>query len=373
MNTIDVKTLKFCGVMPNMGGTQGGLELISGLTELTKIAIDKYHNKNFLATKYSSSENYSELNEQIKKNIFKFCAEKANIADMFDLTTKEGLAGAFGFDTFSKLFFGIQTEVLKAVNADNEVEQILLLANVEDVAVGDSKTYQIESKALFPIQENAYGNLTTRFNEQYASPITVVPTPRIAAISFDVTEMVAYNYDFGKLMAKLAMSFRAKMYQEVVDKLFTVANVSSTPFYKAAFAKTTYLEMVERLRGINGAEVTAYGTKIAWGEITPTNGFATQDEINKTGFIGNLYGVRSVILDQAVDSSLPTIPFRVPNDQILLLSNIGDKPIKLVKENSIVPIEDDGRSGSLYRRSYKFLTSWGTGLASQGSYGIQDV
>lgn len=348
--------------------------LVDSATTLTKMAMDKYHRDNFLATRFSCPEDYNKLNETVKRSIMQYCATKAGIADL-DVTNKESVAMAFTHPSFSWHFFAIQTATLKAVNADNEVEQIMIATNVEDVAQGDSKTYEIESKALFPVQENAYGNLTTRFNEQYKSTITVTPRPRIAGISFDVTEMVAHNYDFGKMMAKIAISFRAQMYKEIVDTIFTVANVSTTPFYNATFAKSTYMQLADRLSAINGAEVTAYGTRVAFGTISDavSAGFATKDELNKTGFIANLYNVRSVLFDQAVDSSVPTVPFRVPNDKIILLSSVGDNPVKLVKEAGIQVIDDDGKNNSLYRRSYKYLTSWGTGLATQANYGIQSI
>jgi hypothetical protein len=342
---------------------------------LAKMAINKYHSKNMLATKFSVvGESYDELNKTVLEKIYKYCADKAGITT-FDYNRKEDVVRAMTNPIFEWNFFAIQTEILNNVNPDNEVEDVMIAANISTVGLGDSKTFEIDSKGLYKVQEGAYGNNVSRFQEHFKSAITLTPTPKVAAIDFDVTQMNGIGYDFGKQVAKIAMSFRVKMYTDVVSEIFTVANVSSTPFYKATFAKTTYMEMADRLAGANGSGVAAYGTRVAFGQIADgiTTGFATQDEINKSGFIGNVYGVSSILFDQAVDSNTASFTFKVPSDKIVLLSPVGDRPVKVVRENNIMVINDDGKNNALYRRSYKFMDSWTVGLATQAAYGIQVV
>lgn len=342
---------------------------------LGKLAMNKYHNQNFLATRFSVvGENYDELNKTLLEKVYKYCAEKAGLEN-YDFSKKEDIVRAMSNPVFEWNFFAIQTEILNNVNPDNEVEDIMIAANISTVGLGDSKTFEIDSKALYKVQEGAYGNNVSRFQEHFRSAITLTPTPKVAAIDFDVTQMTGIGYDFGKQIAKIAMSFRVKMYTDVVNEIYTVANVSSTPFYKATFAKTTYMEMADRLAGANGSGVTAYGTRVAFGQIADgiTSGFATQDEINKTGFIGNIYGVSSVLFDQAVDSNTASFTFKVPNDRLILLSPVGDRPVKVVRENNVMVINDEGKNNALYRRSYKYMDSWTVGLATQAAYGIQVV
>ena len=347
--------------------------LIDSAVETTKMAMHRYYGQNFLSIKHFSNEDYKALNDNTHKSIIKYCAERSNLIDQ-NFESADAMVSAFANPMFESLYFAIITEALKAVNADNEVEQIMVCANVVDVNLGDSKSFEIESKALFKVQDGAYGNNVTRYNQQYKSSITVTPKPKVAAVAFDVTQMVAYGYDFGKMMAKIAMSFRTQMYVDVINTVFTTS-FSTTPFYEATFAKETYMELADRVRAANSADVSAFGTRVAFGAMsnTVTTGFATIDEMNKTGFIGNLYNVRSVLLDQAIDSSVATADFRLPNDKVLLMSSVGDKPVKLVKEGGVRVSQETGELDSLYKRVYKMFMSWDTGLATQAHYGIQVV
>ena len=352
-------------------------DLVKSCIMLTQMAMDRYHSSNILKRTYSiQGESYKELEEATRKSVLKYCAEKANIDDTVDLSTKEGILHAFDNDTFRWHFFAIQTQALQAVNADNEVEDILVAANIDTVGIGDSATYEIASKALYHVQDNSYGNLTSYYQEQFITPVTITPRPKIASVDFDVIQLVGLNYDFGREMAKVAMSFRTRMYIDVVEELYTIANLSGTPLSPNTFAKLTYVKLGERVRAANGnIGVRAYGTRAAFTSMSDTvdSGFSTQDQINETGFIGNLYGIPSTIFNQAVDSTTANLTFQVPDDRVILLSAATDKPIKLVREGSVFITENDGRNKSLYRRSYTYTDSWTAGLATQASYAIQPV
>lgn len=346
--------------------------------ELAKMAMQKHFSDNFLSGKFSYDlKNYEEENKKVRDSIFKYCGEKAGLSGSeLDFSVKENLVNAFNFDAFEKHYFSIEIQILNTVNADNEVEDILKLANISSVGLGDSKTFDIESKALYRVQEGSYGNNVSLYQRQFRDSITLTPSPKDISIDMDVIHMTAYNYDFGKHIAKVAMSFRTRMYKEIVDEIYTIANVSSTPFYEPAFAKTTYTQLATRVDGANGnVGVYAVGTRDAFINMSDNinNGYATLDEINKTGFIGNLYGVSSMLINQAVDSNTANFTFQVPNDRVLLISMVGDKPVKLVKEGSIWVVPEDGKTNSLYTKKYSYKDYWKVGLATQSAYGIQEV
>lgn len=347
--------------------------LVQSLYTLTKMGIDRYHSDNFLATKYSCSENYDVLKDAVKDKYIKFCADRADLP--FEIKTKEDIVKAFSNPTFEWQFFAIQTEALNRVNADNEVEDVLKLATIDTVGIGDSKSYEINSKSLYQVQEGSYGNNVSRFQRQYKSSITLTPEPKICRISFDVMQIMGIGYDFGRELAKVAMSFRTRMYKDAVEAIYSVTTLP-TIFNLGTFAKSTYMQLADRVNSANGnVGVTAYGTRVAFGEASDTvsSGFATQDEINKTGFIGNLFNVRSMLLNQAVDSTTNGYAFQVPNDKLILLSDVSDRVCKIVREGSIMVETEEGKTNSLYNRIYTYKDSWQVGLATQAIYGVVSV
>lgn len=349
--------------------------------KLTRIALNRYFsNSRFAPNTYSTKvtdNEYNEINKTVYDCILKYCAEKSGI-DSIDFNTKEGLAFAWNNPMFSYWMFAIQAKIYQEVNSDNEIEDAMTFANVVQVGLGDSFTVEPESLALFKVQEKAYSNNVTRLQKHYRTGITITPSPKIGGVSFDLNQLTGSGYDFGKFMAKLAMSFRVKMYQDVVDVVYTVANVSSTVFYSASFAKTTYITLAERLRGAANAGVTAYGTNIAFAAISDTVttsfGYMTQDDVIRSGsIVGDIYGIPRVNVDQAVNSNTASFTLRVPNDRILLLAARGDKPVKLVKENYFYVSIDDGKDAPLQERIYKYNDSWEAQYATQCPYAIQVI
>lgn len=86
------------------------------------------------------------------------------------------------------------------------LSKLWFCANLLTLTLAIPNPLKLSPKLWFQVQDGAYGNNVTRYNQQYKSSITVTPKPKVAAVAFDVTQMVAYGYDFGKMMAKIAMS-----------------------------------------------------------------------------------------------------------------------------------------------------------------------
>ena len=355
-----------------------GSVLVDSAVLITRMAMGRNHSNDSLATKYSTSESedYNALNRTLKEKLFKYCIDKAGLdSERLDINNKAHVAEVMSHPVAEHMFFSIITQALNAVNAATEVADIMPMANVVGVGAGDSWTGEIETKKLYNVEDASYGSNVTRFERQFRSAITLKPTPKSASVSFDVFQMAALGYDFGKEIAKIAMSFRTQMYQGVVDEIFTVANVSSTPFYKAVYAKTTYLELADRVGGANGSSPVAYGTTTAFAKMSDTvsGGFMVQDEAVKKGYITDLYGVMSSIIQQKVNTQTASYTFRVPTDRILLLSSVGDKPVKVVVEEWTRVVSEDGTNISLHEKQYKMFQSWVIDLATQSAYGIQKV
>jgi len=355
--------------------------LVEAGTSLSKFAMNSLYKEDSLSTKYAVdlrstsgiALNYQEANKEFVNKLYQYCLEGSPSANLgLDVNNRANVVRMFSDPFFAHKFFAIQSEILIGINSDNEVEEALQLANVSNVGLGDSKAFQIESKALWKIQDHGWENNVSDAQKQFKSSIYVTPRRKSAKITMEIEQASALDYDFGKQIAKLAMSLRKAMYNDIIDIIFTVANVSSTPFYQASFSKTTYVTVVDQLAATNSANVRAYGSRLAFVNMTNgvTTGFQTQDEINKTGFLGNVYGTPFVVINQVVDSNSALFTTKVPTNRILLVSDVGDKPVKLVREDGMRYIVKDGTDTSLFSRSYTVIDSWKAALATQASYGI---
>ena len=325
--------------------------------------------------------NYNELNEKAKLATLSFCAKKAGIKE---IKSNADVINAFSNPTFATVFNSIIVDVLQSVVLRNRPEQIFRLANVDEVDVGDSKTYEIETKGLPIAQRTSYMTNVTFLDSYSRTSITVKPQPYSMGTTMDYIRILANNYDMGREIARVAAGLLYAQLRLIVEEIYSIAPIQGTPLYQANWNAANYIQMIEDLKMLNGgADVTAYGTLPAFNKIgavlTQNYGLQSQDEMIREGFLGRAYGVDNVVIDQFTDLSQPFTTASantlrtIPNDRVVLLSSVGDKPVKLVRENFVHVKTKEPTEGSQYRQNYEYFMSFDAAIATQANYGIQVV
>ena len=356
----------------------------NNLVKLAKYAMNndsKYRRVAELSFSIEKVDNYEELNLKAKTALLKYAAEKAQIKE---ITSKADVINAFSNPTFQTVFNSIIVDSLQSIVLKSRPEQIFRLANVSDVEVGDSETWEIDTKGLPIAQRTSYTTNVTFLDSYAVTPITITPKPYSIGTTMDYIRILANNYDIGREIARVAASLLFAQLKLIVDSIYAIANVQGTPFYQANWNAANYVQMIDDIKMLNGgADVTAYGTTVAFnkmGVLATTNyGLNSQDEMIRNGFLGRAYGVDNVVLDNFTDLSQPfttgsAATLRtVPNDRVILLSSVGDKPVKLVREDFIRVKVKDPKDGALYRSNYEYFMSFDAAVATQANYGIQVV
>lgn len=348
--------------------------IIKELTDLTLAAMNRDYSTTGLVSKFSV-DNYFEKNEKVKKAVLNFCTSACSLNPIVD---KKSVALAFSNSSFEAIYNSIIAESLMGVMVRTQSPQIMAMANVEDVDLGDSYTWNIDPKGLPVAQRASYMSNVALLDSYAISPITVTPKPYSIGTTTDYLRMVNNGYDFGKEIARVAMGMLYAQYKLIVGSIFDPAG---TPIYKPTFDPKTYVKTASDLSALNGnSGVTAYGTLVAWqaiNSLATQGGFTTKDDYIRTNFLQKIYGVDSAIIEQATDLSSPLVAGTpttlVPEDKLVLLSSVGDKPCKLVRENYIRVIRDDHNTTSLHRTQYSYFMSFDVALATQAHYGLQNV
>ena len=173
--------------------------------------------------------NYNELNEKAKLATLSFCAKKAGIKE---IKSNADVINAFSNPTFATVFNSIIVDVLQSVVLRNRPEQIFRLANVDEVDVGDSKTYEIETKGLPIAQRTSYMTNVTFLDSYSRTSITVKPQPYSMGTTMDYIRILANNYDMGREIARVAAGLLYAQLRLVVDEIYYVTPITGTPFYQ---------------------------------------------------------------------------------------------------------------------------------------------
>ena len=200
----------------------------------------------------SEIKNYDELNEKTKKALLAFCADKAGIEK---IETKADILRAFSNPTFANIFNSIIVETLESIVLRSKPEQIFRLANVSEVDVGDSDTWEIETKALPVAQRTSYVTNVTFLDSYSRQSITITPKPYSMGTTMDYIRILANGYDMGREIARIAAALLYAQLRLIIDSIYAVAPITGTPFYQANWNATNYVQMIEDIKMLNGEEI----------------------------------------------------------------------------------------------------------------------
>lgn len=330
--------------------------------------------------KVEIEEGYDALNKKVKDATLGFAAMKAGIKVPTDETE---LAYAFDSTIFRDVMNTITTRTIGLMMVKYTAPQIEALAEIENVKVGESRTYEIDTKSLPLAQRGTYESNVSWVPSYAKGSVTVTPKVYTIGTSLDYIRIIANGYDWGAEIARVYAGMLFAQYKLCVTKIFNTDILSATPLYQATFASSTYVQLADDIGMLNGGTgdgVTAYGTRVAFNTISAlatTGGYTTKDRYIENGFLQKIYGVDSVLLEQFTNYAAPFTTDSaaglraIPNNLIVLVSTGTDKPIKLVRENYVRVKETDAKDNTANRMEYTFFQNFDAGIATASHFGLQ--
>jgi len=353
--------------------------IINTLVDLGRHSMFNSSDNKVKIERFSMEGNYSTESDKARRALLTYCAKKAGIDT---LETKRDIVEAFEDIMFSKTYNSIIAKALNTIVLKSNPQEILKFANIETVDIGDSHTWEIEPKGLPIAQRISYTSNVVYVDGYSKTGITITPKPYAVGTSMDYIRIISGTYDIGAELAKVAMSLLMAQLKLIIAELYSTTPLTGTPMYQANFAATDYMQLISDITMLNGgAAVSAYGTILAFnaiGTIATTNyGFAAQDKMIEEGYLGKAYGINNIVVPQLTDLSEPFTEANqadlrfVPDDLIMLISSVADKPVKLVRENYVRVMVKDANAGAQYRYEYKYVMSFDAAVCTQAHYGIQ--
>ena len=137
-------------------------------------------------------DNYDKEAQDAKMALLAFCAEKSGINS---LETKADVINAFENVNFRTIFNSIIVDTLQSIILRSKPEQIWRLANVDEVEVGDSQTYEIDTKGLPIAQRTSYTTNVTFLDSHSKMSLTVTPKPYSIGTTMDYIRILTNNFD----------------------------------------------------------------------------------------------------------------------------------------------------------------------------------
>lgn len=270
--------------------------------------------------------------------------------------------------------FAIMKEILTPVVAEAVNNRFDAWVDIEDIALGDTKEFEVLNMDLFEIGYVADGTSELRRQKLVNGKLAMTQFQLGAKIYTEFDDFRRGRVDFAQMINRLALSLEAKIAEIIVkgveqayDKRGAFTNTAG------AFDKGTMLEIVQKVEAKAGQEAVIYGTKAALANLVEKGEYVAEsdlDEIKQAGHVRMWYGCKIVEIPQFINRKDELSL----NDDLLYVIPNGTKIVKLLFEGDVDVIEvADPAVRKDMQFEYMFMRRLQMGIAKSSVYGIYQL
>lgn len=270
--------------------------------------------------------------------------------------------------------FAIMREILTPVVAEAVNNRFDAWVDIEDIALGDTKEFDVLNQDLFEIGYVADGTSELRRQKLVNGKLAMTQFQLGAKIYTEFDDFRRGRVDFAQMIDRLALSFEAKI-AEIIVKGVEKAYDKKGAFTNAAgaFDQGKMLEIIQKVEAKGGQEAVIYGTKVALAELVAEGAFVAEsdlEEIKHAGHIGMWHGCKVVEIPQFINRKDQL----VLNDKLLYVIPNGTKIVKLLFEGDVDVIEvADPAVRKDMQFEYMFMRRLQMGIAKASVYGVYQL
>lgn len=327
-------------------------------TELVKLCVDYVQTP----AQVQHFSNGKDVDQVIRGKFFEIMGtEKPNMKDM----------RRHKVEIFEILEEVLTETYLKGVEEDEFFKQF---AEVRNLALGDSQEFYIEDDSVVIVSKHAGNHWNIhRQKMEGGTSFTIQTESYAAAIYGDFFLFLTGRLSFGKLVAKVGEGIQNKINSEIAAS-FASASAQLPAEFKAtgAYDEATLLDLVSHVEAVAGSAIVV-GTKKALAKITAGANFANytegmKAELHNNGRVAHYNGMTLVQLPAVHKAN--SFDFAYDDDQLLVLPNNGNTPIKVIFEGeSLVREVSDNTENMDMSFDYRFLTRFGTKVIFENLFG----
>ena len=274
--------------------------------------------------------------------------------------------------------FSIMREILTPVVAENVLARFESWVDIQDIALGDTKEFEVMNQDLFEIGIVADGTSELRRQNLVHGKLQMTSFQLGAKLYTEFDDFRRGRVDFAEWIARLGKSFEVKIGEYIVKAIESSYNTLGAKFgVKGAFADDKMLELIERVEAKTGMKAVIYGTKSALAQLrTTAGGFkadladSDKEAISKMGHIGTYFGTDVVEIPQSVNRK---DEFMIDDKMLYVIPN-GTKIVKLLFEGDVDVVEvTDPAVRKDMQFEYMFMRRLQIGVCRASVYGIYAV
>lgn len=270
-------------------------------------------------TETMDAETYAKTNENVKKKIMLFCAERADSVEGREKNDDYQVFLSHGRDYYKNQVFlrtlaGIVQDIVRPMLPYVTSNALDELGQVVNVPFGQTYEITVHSNDIFLFQDSSWGtSRSVPENTLYDYPITLNPSPRSCSATAKWYQLVGNDADFGLwlnaiyagLYSKIMALWNGAMTAAASDQFFTPSYLQFNGFNSNNF--NLAVEAVSAANHVPVDRLIVYGRRPTLARMLPTGTaqdaaltYMLGDEWMRNGYMGTIQGVRSFELLNAM-------------------------------------------------------------------------
>lgn len=323
------------------------------MNEIVKLAIDSYNGK---VEKYSTEQSQDVLRQAlVEKNNGKTYLDYKDIRD----GKCQGL--------FTLIEEILSKTVVEGLQGD---EYFNALAEMRNVAEGDSPIFIVEDNDVFVVAEAADGTQGIRRQRLGGSTETTIPTTlKTVRIYEEMNRVLSGRVDFNYFINKVAESFKQKLLNDMYS-LWTGATadqLGGTTYFPTAgtYDEDALLDLIAHVEAsAGGQKATIVGTKKALRPLKESiMSDGAKEEWHNLGYVGTFFGTPVVATPQR--HKVNSTEFVLDDDVLTIIAG-NEKPIKVVYEGNPIVLMGDPMTNADFTQEYLYGEKYGMGIVLAG-------
>jgi hypothetical protein len=298
-------------------------------------------------------------------SVEKYSVEEAN--DVLRTAINDACGGTFNKNTYMDnkgKVFQILEDVLSIASGYTLYERFEDLAEIHDVALGDTIEFTIEDTDLFKISTISVGNRDIRRQKLYGKKLTVSVEKLAVKIYEDLDRFLAGRINWANMIDRVANSFAHEMGIRIYNSVYAAYDSLTAPYQVAmsgTFDEAKLIDAIAHVEASTGKVAKVLGTKKSLAKITTAE---VSDEMkntrNQIGHYGVFKGTALNVLPQGHKAGTST--FAV-SDEFLIVIPDGEKIVKVILEGDVT-IEEAPQGNARNDESIEFFMGRKVGIAT---------
>ena len=270
--------------------------------------------------------------------------------------------------------FAIMKEILTPVVAEAVNNRFDAWVDIEDIALGDTKEFEVLNMDLFEIGYVADGTSELRRQKLVNGKLAMTQFQLGAKIYTEFDDFRRGRVDFAQMIDRLALSFEAKIAEIIVKGVEAAYNKKGAfTNTEGTFDKDEMLKIVQKVEAKAGQEAVIYGTKVALANLVGKGEYVAEsdlDEIKQAGHVRMWHGCKIVEIPQFINRADELSL----NDNLLYVIPNGTKIVKILFEGDVDVIEvADPAVRKDMQFEYMFMRRLQMGIAKSSVYGVYAI